>query len=155
MLHYNVSSRKANVGKHKGKTVYFAQPVPTTRLTARAVEDHLVEKTTLTRGDVRHAITSLAELVRWAFAEGIAIDLADLGSFKVEARSKMVEHEDDVHAGVIKKPVIRFYPRKEMRKYAASVSISVRKSNGSISTNKPELSGDSAGHSAGGEGHSL
>lgn len=126
MLIFNVASRKATVGKNKGKTVYYAQPIPTTRLTARAVEDHIVEKTSLTRGDVRHAITSLAEVVRWALAEGIAVDLADLGSFKVEAYSKLVASEAEVTSANMKAPVIRFFPRKEMRKYAKSVAISVR-----------------------------
>lgn len=128
MLIYNVASRKATVGKNKGKTVYFAKPVATSRLTAQAVEDHIVEKSSLTRGDIRHAITSLAEVLRWGLSEGLTVDLADLGSFKVEARGKMMLSEEEVTAASIKDAVIRFYPRHKMRTYAKSVSISVRNS---------------------------
>lgn len=158
MLHYNVASRTASIGKHKGKKMFFAQPAPTTKLTARAVEDLITEKTSLTRGDVRHAITSLAEILRWALAEGISVDLADLGSFKVDARGKMMPTEAEVNASTIKTPTIRFYPRKEMRKYAKSVSISVRNANGTVTTNAPSPSGTPAVATpgvSGGTGHSI
>lgn len=126
MLIFNVASRKASIGKKKGQTLYFAKAVAGGRLTATAVEDYIADKTTLTRGDVRHAITSLAELVRWALSEGLAVDLADLGSFKVEATSKMVDRMEDVNATIIKQPKVRFFPRRAMVQYAQRVAISVR-----------------------------
>ncbi|MDY5858659.1 MAG: HU family DNA-binding protein [Porphyromonas sp.] len=126
MLIFNVASRKASIGKKKGQTLYFAKAVAGGRLTAAAVEDYIADKTTLTRGDVRHAITSLAEVVRWALSEGLAVDLADLGSFKVEASSKMVDRMEDVNAAIIKLPKVRFFPRRAMVQYAQRVAISVR-----------------------------
>lgn len=149
MLIYNVASRKATIGKNKGKTVYFAKPIGTSRLTAQAVEDHIVEKSSLTRGDIRHAITSLAEVLRWGLSERLTVDLADLGSFKVEARGKMMLSEEEVTAASIKDAVIRFYPRQKMRAYAKSVAISVR-------NNKAEGVGSAGTTSpAGGGGTSL
>lgn len=158
MLIYNVKSRKATIGKAKGQTVYYAQAVPQGRLTARAVEDILSEKTTLTRGDIRHAITSLAELVRWALSEGLSVDLADLGSLKVEATSKITLKEEDVNASILNEPRIRFYPRKEMRQYAKSVSISVRNGLIAESASSTAPSGGLAGSPGGvgvGTGGSL
>lgn len=125
MLVYNSASRKLSIGKKKGQTMYYAQVVSTPRLTAKAVEDLIVEKTSLTRGDIRHAITSLAEVIRWALGEGIAVDLADLGSFKVEQHSKMVASEAEVNASILKTARVRFYPRHAMRNQARSVSVAV------------------------------
>lgn len=153
MLIFNVANRKATVGKNKGKTVYYAQAAPTQRLTSRTVEDMIMEKTSLSRGDVRHAITSLAEIVRWGLSEGIAVDLADLGSFKVEAHGKLMTNEADVNAGSIKSPVIRFFPRQEMRKQAKSVAITVRNPLAQGLVDKPrsgEATSATASPSAGG-----
>lgn len=152
MLIFNVSSRKATVGKNKGKTVYFAQATAAPKMTARAVEDLIVEKTSLTRGDVRHAITSLAEVVRWALAEGISVDLADLGSFKVEAYGKLVMSEAEVTAASIKAPVIRFFPRQEMRRHAKRVAISVRNAAAVQGGTSQPVVGDGGSSTEGGAG---
>lgn len=128
MLVYNVASRKMTLGKQKGQTMYYAQAAAPSRLSSRAVEDLIVEKTSLTRGDIRHAITSLAEVIQWALSEGIAVDLADLGSFKVEQSSKMVANKDEVNASILNSAKVRFYPRHAMRERAKSVGIIINSS---------------------------
>lgn len=153
MLIFNVASRKASIGKKKGQTLYFAKAVAGGRLTAAAVEDYIADKTTLTRGDVRHAITSLAEVVRWALSEGLAVDLADLGSFKVEASSKMVDRMEDVNAAIIKLPKVRFFPRRAMVQYAQRVAISVRVGQEAIPSapSSPDKASGDAGSPGSGE----
>ncbi len=125
MLHYSVKKTIARVGKNKGQSVFIAKRTNVTRLSSRAVEDLIVDKTSLSRGDVRHAITSLAEVIRWATTNGMAVELADLGTFKVDARSSYVLDKTKANASSIRRPFLRFYPRLEMRTAAHSVAISV------------------------------
>lgn len=126
MLVYQVASRKATIGSNKGKTVFYAKPTDAKILSSDAVEDQLISKTMMSRGDIRLALTALAETIQWAIAQGLSVDLGDLGTFKIVAHSKMVLKESDVNASNIKRPRVRFYPRQRMREAARSVSISVR-----------------------------
>lgn len=138
MLHFTVNSTTARVGKNKGQTVYYAQRDTPSRLSSKAVEDLLVEKTSLSRGDVRHAITSLAETIRWAIENGMVVDLADLGTFKVDAVGRQKLSIEEVNATTIGRVGIRFYPKLEMRKALRSVPISVyNPKDKSESTTKP------------------
>lgn len=125
MIHYEVKKREMKIGKHKGKTMFYAAPKEPVRLTTAMVEEQIVEKTSLARGDVRNAITSLAEVIRSALLLGGVVDLADLGTFKVEANGRMVATEAEVNASTIKTPRIRFYPKHEMRERAKNVGLSV------------------------------
>ncbi|WP_233582321.1 HU family DNA-binding protein [Prevotella sp. OH937_COT-195] len=83
MLIYKVKSEMMRIGKNKGKTMFYAAPVAQDKITAKQVEDRIINLTALSRADVRSAITALAEIVREEMFAGRAIDLADLGSFKV------------------------------------------------------------------------
>ncbi len=148
MLHYKVGETTARLGKNKGKKVYFAQRVSVTRLTTRAVEDLIVEKTSLSRGDVRHAITSLAEVIRWGVANGLMVELGDLGTFKVDASARQVLSGEEVKASTLKRTVLRFYPRGEMRSAVRSVSIAVDNPKALPSPSAPST-GSSEGSSGG------
>lgn len=159
MLHFKVASRKMTIGKDKGKTKYFAQREARGVLSLRQVEDEIVQKTSLARGDVRNAIASLAEVVNSALLSGLKVDLGDLGSFGVEANGKMVATEGEVNASTIKKPQIRYNPKHEMRRYAQQVPINVmnernNKPSGGIGSHTghtiPSTGSPEAGSQAGG-----
>lgn len=132
MLLYSVVKKKMTIGKNKGQTMYQAQRNPSGKLTLSAVEEQIVEATSLSRGDVRNAIASLAAIVNRSLLAGVSVDLGDLGSFKVEANGKMVATEKEVTASSIKKPQIRYYPKHTMRQSAQQVPISVLHKDGSV-----------------------
>ncbi|MGI6815764.1 HU family DNA-binding protein [Bacteroides sp. KG123] len=131
MILYNVKKEVPSIGKYKGKTVYYASPVPQDKITARQVEDRIINATALSRADVRAAITALAEVVREEMLSGRSVDLADLGSFKVVANGKRVETEKEVTANTLKTPKIQFYPKQEMRNQAKAVQRMVMRPDGS------------------------
>ncbi|RRC95192.1 HU family DNA-binding protein, partial [Prevotella sp. OH937_COT-195] len=110
MLIYKVKSEMMRIGKNKGKTMFYAAPVAQDKITAKQVEDRIINLTALSRADVRSAITALAEIVREELFAGRAIDLADLGSFKVISTGKRVESRQDVTAETLKTPRIQFFP---------------------------------------------
>lgn len=133
MILYSVKKVVVNIGKHKGKTMYYAAPATQDKITSRQVEDRIINATALSRADVRAAITALAEVVREEMFAGRAVDLADLGSFKVVSTGKRMETEKEVTADTLKTPRIQFFPRHEMRDQAKAVQRMVTRPDG-IST---------------------
>ena len=98
MLIHQIKKETAYIGKNKGKTVYYAAPVVQDKIIIRQVEDRIINATALSRTDVHSAITTLAEIVREEMFAGRAVDLADLGSFKVVSIGKRVMTEKEVTA---------------------------------------------------------
>ncbi len=64
MIEFEVKSRKLNIGKRKGQTVYFASPKSNQHLTNKMVVDRIVRETSLSAGDVSNALISLGAIVR-------------------------------------------------------------------------------------------
>ena len=125
MIEFEVKSRKLNIGKRKGQTVYFASPKSNQHLTNKMVVDRIVRETSLSAGDVSNALISLGAIVRDALLLGSSVDLADLGSFRVVVPPKMVDKEIDVTAETLKSPKIVFTPKMQMRAAAKAVELSV------------------------------
>ena len=118
MLLYNVKKEEMRIGKHKGKTMYYASPIAQDKITTKQLEDRIVNATALSRADVRSAIT---KIVREEMLSGRTVDLANLGSFKVVSNGKRVETEKAVTAETLKTPRIQFFPKLEMRNQAKNV----------------------------------
>ena len=125
MIEFEVKSRKLNIGKRKGQTVYFASPKSNQHLTNKMVVDRIVRETSLSAGDVSNALISLGAIVRAALLLGSSVDLADLGSFRVVVPPKMMDKEIDVTAETLKSPKIVFTPKMQMRAAAKAVELSV------------------------------
>ena len=125
MIEFEVKSRKLNIGKRKGQTVYYASPKAKQHLTNKMVIDRIVRETSLSAGDVSNALISLGAIVRDALLMGASIDLADLGSFRVIVPPKMIDNEIDVCVETLKTPKIVFTPKQQMREAAKNVELSV------------------------------
>ena len=125
MIEFEVKSRKLNIGKRKGQTVYYASPKAKQHFTNKMVIDRIVRETSLSAGDVSNALISLGAIVRDALFMGASIDLADLGSFRVIVPPKMIDNEIDVCVETLKTPKIVFTPKMQMREAAKNVELSV------------------------------
>lgn len=125
MIEFEVKSRKMNLGKRKGQTVFYASPKAKQRVTNKMVIDRIVRETSLSAGDVSNAMISLGAIVRDALLMGASVDLAELGSFRVIAPPTMMDKEIDVTAETLKTPKIVFTPKSQMRDAAKSVELSV------------------------------
>ena len=108
MLLYNVKKEEMRIGKHKGKTMYYASPIAQDKITTKQLEDRIVN-------------AALAKIVREEMLSGRTVDLANLGSFKVVSNGKRVETEKAVTAETLKTPRIQFFPKLEMRNQAKNV----------------------------------
>ena len=127
MIEFEVKSKKQPIGKRKGQTVYYAQPVSQQHLTNKMVVDRIVRETSLSAGDVSNALISLGAIVRDALELGQSVDLADLGSFRIVVPAKMMDTEAEVTADSLKTPKIVFTPKAAMRNAAKSVELRVVK----------------------------
>ena len=125
MIEFEVKSRKLNIGKRKGQTVYYASPKAKQHFTNKMVIDRIVRETSLSAGDVSNALISLGAIVRDALLMGASVDLADLGSFRVIVPPKMIDNEIDVCVETLKTPKIVFTPKMQMREAAKNVELSV------------------------------
>ncbi len=125
MIEFEVKSKKLNIGKRKGQTVYYASPKAKQHFTNKMVIDRIVRETSLSAGDVSNALISLGAIVRDALLMGSSIDLADLGSFRVIVPPKMIDNEIDVCVETLKTPKIVFTPKMQMREAAKNVELSV------------------------------
>ena len=121
MLLYNVKKEEMRIGKHKGKTMYYASPIAQDKITTKQLEDRIVNATALSRADVRSAITALAKIVREEMLSGRTVDLANLGSFKVVSNGKRVETEYAATADTLLTPRMQSFPKLEMRNQAKYV----------------------------------
>ena len=77
-------------------------------------------------------VAALAEIVREEMFAGRAVDLADLGSFKVVSIGKRVMTEKEVTADTLKAPRIQFFPKMEMRNQTKSIQRIVLRSGESV-----------------------
>ena len=127
MIEFEVKSKTQPIGKRKGQTVYYAQPVSQQHLTNKMVVDRIVRETSLSAGDVSNALISLGAIVRDALELGQSVDLADLGSFRIVVPAKMLDTEVEVTADSLKAPKIVFTPKAAMRNAAKSVELRVVK----------------------------
>ena len=114
MLRFQVKSRKASIGKKKGQVLFFAHKQAARRMTLEQVEESISRSTTLTRGDVRAAIASLTDVVNEAILRGDSVDLGDLGTLRVAVGVKQMDKEEDVNASTLRKPQVRYTPKKAM-----------------------------------------
>lgn len=125
MIEFEVKERVMSIGEKKGQTVYYAAPKTVQRVTARQLEDKIVRATSLARGDVRNALTTLAEFVNSGLQRGASVDLGDLGAIKVVIGSQMMDKPEEVTAATLKTPAIRFFPKQEMLNAAKQVKVKV------------------------------
>lgn len=125
MIEFEVKERIMPIGEKKGQTVYFAAPKTQQHITPRQLEDEIVRATSLARGDVRNALTTLAEFVNSGLQRGASVDLGDLGLIKVVIGSQMMDKPEDVTASTLKTPSIRFFAKQEMLEAAKKVKVKV------------------------------
>ena len=126
-LKFKIAKRKLNLGKRKGKTVYFAIQDEHPRTTWPQVERRIIQSTGISRADLRAAVIALHDIVEDELQAGRAADLADLGSIKALAQGKMMDKFDEVNATTIRPAHVRFYPKMSLRTVTKEVSYEVVK----------------------------
>ncbi|MCD8303490.1 MAG: DNA-binding protein [Prevotellaceae bacterium] len=106
--------------------MYYAEPKSTHWTETEEVLDTIVDATSLACGDIKNAITSLAEVLAEGLSQGRSVDLGERGTFRLEVRSKYESSPDDVSVdGTLRTLRIVFYPKKRMLRKALKVRMSI------------------------------
>ncbi len=128
-MEFRIMKRVQPVGNRKGQEVYYALPKDSHEMSHEEVVNLIVRRTSLTAGDVSNAIISLAEIVREALSQGWSVDLAELGRFRVNVSSKMMDSADEVTvANTLNRPKVVFHPKRSMQQAAKRVQLHIDRS---------------------------
>ena len=126
MMDLEIKEKVQTIGKHKGETVYYAYPKTQQKMSLDMVVERIVRETSLSAGDTRNALISLANVVCDALQMGMSVDLGELGSLRVTVPSKMMDSAEEVTVkDALKNPKIIFTPKQKMRDAANSVELSI------------------------------
>ena len=125
MIEFKVTSRKATMGKMKGKTVYIAVSKGQQKLTPEMVLERIVRETSLSEGDARNVIITLRNLILECARMGTGLDLGDIFSLRVNVPSKMEENEKDVSAKSLKTPKLTLTWKESVRKALKELQVDV------------------------------
>ncbi len=142
-IEFGIKSKVSTLGDRKGQTVYYAWPKMNQHMTNDEVIEHIVDATSLAKGDVKNALASLTEVVNEALSRGSSVDLAELGSLRVVVSSKMMDTPEEVTvANALKTPKITFTPKSEMLAAAKSVKLSIDHSAGVTAASSGDTTAD-------------
>ena len=125
MIEFKVTSRKATMGKMKGKTVYIAVPKGQQKLSPEMILERIVRETSLSEGDARNVIIMLRNLILECARMGTGLDLGDIFSLRVNVPSKMEENEKDVSAKSLKTPKLTLTWKEPVRKALKELQVDV------------------------------
>ena len=125
MLEFTVKSRKATMGKLKGKTVYIAVPKGQQKLTPEMVLERIVRETSLSEGDARNVLITLRNIFIEVIKLGASLDLGDIFSIRTTIPSKMEAKEEDVCAESLKKPRVVVSWKEPIRQALKKIEVEV------------------------------
>ena len=153
MLNLSVKSQIMKIGKHKGKTMYYAQVDKPRVIEYEDVIKDIAEMSSLTTGDVRNAIDRLAYYLQRELTEGNTVKLGQIGTFRVAVPSKYVETEKEVNASILKKPKIQFYINRTLSAVAENIRFAVYRNGQKVdTTTSPSTPSEGGGEQPGGSG---
>ena len=162
MMEFDILSRVQKIGDRKGATVYYARLKSQAKMDNDMVIERIVRETSLSEGDVKNALVSLSNVVCDALKMGMSVDLAELGNFRLNVSSKLMNSQEEVTVkDALNTPKIVFTPKQKMRDAANEVELSIERdsvkaSAGDTTTNPGEEQGGQTqpGGGTGGSGES-
>ena len=95
---------------------WYATPVNAGKVSQRSISKDIVESSSLTYGDVSHAIESLLNAIPRYLILGNSVNLGVLGTFRLSFSSSGVETPDDLTANLISGVKVIYTPSTELRK---------------------------------------
>lgn len=142
------------IGKHKGKTMYYAQADKARVIPFEEIIKDIAEMSSLTTGDVRNAIDRLAYYLKRGLAEGNTVQLGQIGTFRMNTASKFVETPEEVNVSILKEPKVQFVLNSHLKEAKDSLRVAVfnpytQKKSGNAGTD-PNAGGGTTDPNAGG-----
>ncbi len=121
MIKYKLVERR-NPSKPEATKKLYATPVLSGKKTLKAISVDIVEKSSLTRGDVNSTLDNLVDQIPKYLLDGNSVNLGDLGTLRLSFSSEGVESAEEFNASMIKNVKIIFTPGKDLKKKLADAS---------------------------------
>ncbi|KGN71937.1 HU family DNA-binding protein [Porphyromonas sp. COT-239 OH1446] len=153
-MDYSIKKKVMPIGKHKGKTMYYAEANRGRVINFEEVVADISEMSSLTTGDVRNAIDRIAYYLKRELVAGNTIRLGQIETFKLVARGAYKEDPIEVDADTVKKPRLRIiangYLRSAANQFRVNVDNPYRRDKQKPQTPPSSSPGGTEGQSSGG-----
>lgn len=113
MIRYKIAKRK---NPHTKAQTFHPAIVPPAAINNQKIIDRIEKKCTLASSDIKAVVDALEVELIDALREGNAVRLGDLGSFRPTLRSKGVDKEEAVNAGLITSVHVVFVPALRVKR---------------------------------------
>jgi predicted histone-like DNA-binding protein len=107
-------------GTQEGK--YYASVSSYAKITEKQLAEEIGSLTALNRTDVHSVLDALLQVIPQNLAKGLRVELGDLGSFTISAKSEGKEKAEDVTAHCIQTPKPRFMAGKALKEAVRGIS---------------------------------
>lgn len=107
-------------GTNEGK--YYASVSSYAKVTEKQLAEEIGSLTALNRTDVRSVLDALLQVIPQNLAKGLRVELGDLGSFTISAKSEGQEKIEDVNAHCIQTAKPRFMAGKALKEAVKNIT---------------------------------
>ena len=115
-INYVLVQRKdLSKGAPQDSKLYYAQAVSTRNVHFDDLCDEIAETCTLTSADIKAVLDRMMWVMVSHLKNGEIIEFADLGNFRVSARSKGSPTPDEFTSTLLRKPNVIFHPGKRLQ----------------------------------------
>lgn len=149
-------ARESKSALSDNKTYYYAQAVIDEQVSQQTIIDRIVEKSSLSEGDVMSCVTELFKEMTSEMLEGHSVKLDNFGSFSLTVQSKAQETAEKVTTDTIEncrisfRPSTRWYETIKPRVRYQKVAKPEKKGNSSGDDGTSTGGGSSSGTGGGG-----
>ena len=122
---YSRVKRTVTTGRNPGQK-YLAVCWTASTIDENQLAEEIAQACSLTRGDVKNALTSLCEVIMRYNANSVKVKLGSLGIFSPAIRAQAKATLDEVTDDTIKRVYTRFRPNVELTKRMKSTGVRLR-----------------------------
>lgn len=117
MLRFKFVKRKdLSENAAEDATMFYPQLVSNGRVSFEDLCDQVAEESALTSADVKACVDRLVKCLSTNLKEGRSVDCGDLGSFRINIRSKGVKNVEEYDPEtMMRAPGVQYYPGKKLR----------------------------------------
>lgn len=113
-MKYRIRSRKSNLGKRAGQTVYYAAPEAIHQTTLKELSESIQRRTALSDVDVEMSIRALSHAIQQELLMGHSVQLGELGSFTPQRSARYMNSPEEVTTQTLGAVKLTFTPNRQL-----------------------------------------
>ncbi|WP_244825160.1 MULTISPECIES: HU family DNA-binding protein [Carboxylicivirga] len=101
--------------QNRTESKFYMQPIRKGTISRAKIEERIVRETSLSKADVRSALTILSDMIGDYLTEGYNVALNEIGTLSIRVKSEGVENEADATVNNISAVSVGFRPAVELK----------------------------------------